>query len=123
MFEAKDEGYAGKPCFLFQNPELRIGQPICIPMLLRGGRYGLRGPVLVFGIDDDIGSTVVEGLHHLAFVERHPVSGRAGEAVAADGIRAFLFFKLLARTEQAGVVGHVEHRRILHRPRLHFLAR
>ena len=38
---------------------------------------------------------MIERLHHLAFVERHPVSGRTGEAVTADGIRAFLFLKLL----------------------------
>ena len=45
----------------------------------------------------------------LAFVERHPVPGRTGETITTDGISAFLFLKLLARAEQARVVGHIKH--------------
>ena len=43
---------------------------------------------------------MIERLHHLAFVERHPVPGRTRETITIDGISALLFLKLLARAEQ-----------------------
>ena len=89
MFEAKYAGHARKPRFLLQHPELRIGKPIRVLVLRRGGRYGLSGPVLVLGIDDDVGCAMIERLHHLAFVERHPVPRRTGKAVTANRICAF----------------------------------
>ena len=50
---------------------------------------GCAGRVLVLGVDDDAGGAMIERLHHLAFVERHPVTGRAAEAVTANRICAF----------------------------------
>ena len=69
-------------------------------MLCRRGWCRLRGPVPVLGVDDDAGGTMIECLHHLALVERHPITFRPAIAVTADGIRAFLFLKFLARAKQ-----------------------
>ena len=81
-------------------------------MLIERGRFGLSWTVLIFQVDDNAGCAVIEGVHHLAFVERHPIAGRAAEAVTADRPNAFPLLKLRARAEQPGVVGHVEHRRV-----------
>ena len=82
-----------------------------------------RNIVQVLGVHLDRRGAMVELMNHTSNVERYPVAGRTAETVAADGIRAFTLLKLCARAEQAGVVGHVEHPGVSHRPRLHRLAR
>ena len=73
-------------------------------------RYSL--PADAAWIDTNIRVSVIVYLHHLAFVEWSPFTGRAGEAVAADGPGALPFLKLCAGAEQARIVGHMEHRRV-----------
>ena len=104
MLEPKDKCTAKHRCFSFWNPELWGGEPLRVPVLIKGGRLRLRGPVLVFQIDDDAGGAVVERLHHFTFIEWNPLARRAGEAVAADGIRALPLLKLRARAEEAGIL-------------------
>ena len=98
------------------DPVLRIGQPARVSMLLRGGRQRLRRTVQVVRVDDDAGGPMVERLHHLPLVERHPLSRGAVEAVAADRPGAFPLLQLLPGAEPAGVVRHVEHSNVPHRP-------
>ena len=86
-------------------------------MLLRCGRQRLRWAVQILGVDDDTGGAMVERLHHLPFVERHPFTRSTVVTVAADRPSAFPFLQLLPGTELVGIVRHVEHRGVLDRPR------
>jgi hypothetical protein len=61
---------------------------------------------------------VIEGLNHLAFVQRNPIPGRTAETIAPDRIGPFLFLQFMTGSEKARVIGHVEHGRIVNWPRL-----
>ena len=59
---------------------------------------------------------MVKSLHHLPLVQRHPHSTGAIPTIPADGEGAFPLLQLLFGAEQVGVVGHMEHSGVLHRP-------
>src|ERR1035437_7975855 len=88
-------------------------------MLLWRCRLWLRRPMLIGQVDDHIRGAMVKCLRHFPFVKRNPITRRAAEAVAADGVGPFRLLQLPARAEEAGVVCHVEHGRGADRPSFH----
>ena len=99
-----------------RNPILRCRQEDRGGLLFDIDTAAERWVVEIPIIHLDRRSTVVELVNHASNVERHPLPGGAVEAVAADRPGAFPLLQLLPGAEPAGVVRHVEHRRVPHRP-------
>ena len=85
-------------------------------MLFERSGLRLRRPVLVFGIYYYARCAMIEGLHHFAFIKWQPFSLPTLKAITLGPIGPLLFLKLSLRPEKSGIVGHVEHGRIFHRP-------
>ena len=87
-----------------------------VSMLIKCCSYALRGPVEILRVDYHTLSAMIVRLYYLAFVEWEPFPGRAGKTVVDNGPSTLLLLEFLTCTEKSRVVGHVEHRRICHRP-------
>ena len=73
------------------------------------GDYSFATVPHAFLVSGDARGAVIERLHHLAFVERHPFAVRTVESIVTDRVSAFLFHKFRSGPELGRVERHVEH--------------
>ena len=74
----------------------------------------------IVGMYYDVGGAVVVHLHYFAFVQRHGLRAAFLPVIKSSGIPA-VALQFIPALEQPGIVGHVEHAQVAHRP--HFFRR